>query len=414
MKSSKSFLISIFLTAFLDMLGIGIIIPVLPAVFYSKDALHFYHVQSATEIRWAYCLLMASYSFMLFFGAPILGTLSDRFGRKKIIQISLIGTAVGYALFSFALNLESITLLYLSRIIPGFFAGSLSVLFSAISDVSSPEDKPKNFALVGIAFGTGFVLGPAIGGILSDKTILSWFNLTTPFIFATCLAILNFLLVHFFFIETSTTFKKSKLTFFKGVENIKKAFSASNLRVLFSISFLSTLGFSFFTQFFSVFMFQKFGCSQKTIGLIFGWVGLWIIFTQGFILRRLVVKYQPSEIVSKTMLFMGLGIIAMAFPNAIWGILVCNVVVAISQGLNSPNLLSLVSKQAKPEQQGEIMGINQSMQSVGQFIPPLIVAIFGENLTSFPIIIAGIFIVIAWMVFILFYHNKPVHDQAIH
>lgn len=406
MKANKSFLISIFLTAFLDMLGIGIIIPVLPAVFYSKDALHFTNIHSTNEIRWAYCLLMASYSFMLFFGAPILGTLSDRYGRKRIIQVSLVGTAIGYALFSFAIQNESLVLLYLSRLIPGFFAGSLSVLFSAISDVSSSEDKPKNFALVGIAFGLGFVLGPAIGGILSDKTILSWFNLTTPFIFTTCLALLNLVLVHFFFVETSKTFQHSKITFFKGVDNIRKAFSAVNLRVLFSISFLSTLGFSFFTQFFSVFMFQKFGCSQKAIGLIFGWVGLWIIFTQGFILRRLLPKYQPSEIISKTMLFMGLGIIAMSFPNAIWGILICNVVVAISQGLNSPNLLSLVSKQARPEQQGEIMGINQSMQSVGQFIPPMIVAIFGEKLVSFPIILGGGFVVLAWAIFVFLYNKK--------
>jgi DHA1 family tetracycline resistance protein-like MFS transporter len=141
------------------MLGVGIIIPVIPAVFYSRTALHFSQIHNANELRWAYCSLMASFSFMLFFGAPILGTLSDRFGRKKIIQASLIGTAIGYSLFSFAVHSESLLLLFLSRIIPGFFAGSLSVLFSAISDISSPDDKPKNFALIWIAFGIGFLFG---------------------------------------------------------------------------------------------------------------------------------------------------------------------------------------------------------------------------------------------------------------
>jgi DHA1 family tetracycline resistance protein-like MFS transporter len=103
----------------------------------------------------------------------------------------------------------------------------------------------------------------------------------------------------------------------------------------------------------------------------------------------------------------------MAIPNAVWGILICNVVVAISQGLNSPNLLALVSKQANPEQQGEIMGINQSMQSVGQFIPPIIVAIFGENATSFPIILGGILIVLAWTIFVFFYNKKHSDDKVI-
>lgn len=106
---------------------------------------------------------MAAFPFMQFFGAPILGGLSDRFGRKRVIMVSMIGTALGYSLFSLALYQQSLIILFLSRLIPGFFGGSLSVLFSAISDVSEPEDKPKNFALIGMAFGLGFIFGPLLG-----------------------------------------------------------------------------------------------------------------------------------------------------------------------------------------------------------------------------------------------------------
>jgi len=253
--NNKSFLISIFLTAFIDMLGVGIIIPILPAVFYSKDALHF-GFTSESEIRWSYCMLLASFSMMLFIGAPILGSLSDRYGRKKILLMSIIGTAVGYALFSVAIHIQSLALLYISRIIPGFFAGSLSVLFSSISDISSDSDKPKNFALVGIAFGLGFVFGPMIGGLLSDKSIVSWFSLDTPFVFTTLLCILNMLLVYFRFRETNTRYTTAKINLLKGIDNVRTAFTSPNLNTLFSISFLLTLGFGFFTQFFAVYMFR--------------------------------------------------------------------------------------------------------------------------------------------------------------
>ena len=401
--NNKKFLTSIFLTAFIDMLGVGILIPIIPDIFLSANHLHFSGLNSPSEYKWAYCLLMASFSMMVFVGAPILGTLSDRYGRKKIIQSSLLGQVIGYAFFALALKTENIYLLFGSRLFAGFFAGSLSVLFSAISDISTQEDKPKNFGLVGMAFGLGFVLGPALGVILSLEKYCSLFTIYTPFIFTSCLALGNFFFVNRTFVETCQSFQQQPITFLKGVQNIYKAFTSNHLKLLFSISFFNTLGFAFFTQFFSVFMIQKFQTNREVNGYIFLWVGIWIVITQGVILRRISGKISPSSIINKTMLTMGLGIIAMVFPNQIWGILICNLVVAISQGLNSPNLLTLVSRTALPEEQGEILGINQSMQALGNIIPPLIVGFFGENLQSFPIIAAGGFIIIAWAIFVLFY-----------
>lgn len=391
------------------MLGIGIIIPVIPAIFYAQDASHFAGITGEDKIRWTFCLLMAAFPFMQFFGAPVLGGLSDRFGRKKVIMVSMIGTALGYSLFSLALYQQSLVILFLSRLIPGFFGGSLSVLFSAISDVSEPADKPKNFALIGMAFGLGFIFGPLLGGILSDSSHCSWFDLTTPFLFTAALSITNFILVWWRFQETLDIKKYTKITFLKGIENVKKAFTSLNLRTLFTITFLNTLGFSFYTQFFSVFMYEKFHSTTSEVGYIFGWVGFWLVFTQGFLIRKLNPSLAPASIVSKTMLVIGLGIIAMVFPSTIVGILVLNFFLALAQGLNSPNLLTLVSGQAQPEQQGEILGINQSMQSLAQIIPPLVVAIFGKNLTTFPFVFGGSMIVLGWLIFVLVF-NKKSHD----
>lgn len=388
------------------MLGIGIIIPVIPAIFYGQETSHFAGLVDENVIRWTFCLLIASFPFMQFFGAPILGGMSDRYGRKPIIMLSMIGTAVGYSLFTQALYQQSIFILFLSRLIPGFFGGSLSVLFSSISDVSSPSDKPKNFALIGMAFGLGFILGPVIGGIFSNASYCSWFNLTTPFVLATFLSLLNFVLVGLRFQETLSVKKHTKITFYKGVQNVKIAFTTANLRTLFSVTFLNTLGFSFYTQFFSVYMFEKFHSDTSEVGLIFGWVGFWLVFTQGFLIRKLNPSFSPIDIVSKTMLIIGLGIMCIVVPNALWGILVVNFCLAIAQGLNSPNLLTLVSGHAQTDQQGEILGINQSMQSLAQMIPPLIVAIFGKNLLLFPFVFGGSMTVLAWIIFILRFKKK--------
>jgi DHA1 family tetracycline resistance protein-like MFS transporter len=390
------------------MLGIGIIIPVIPAIFYAQDASHFAGIIGEDKIRWTFCLLMAAFPFMQFFGAPILGGLSDRFGRKRVIMVSMIGTALGYSLFSLALYQQSLVILFLSRLIPGFFGGSLSVLFSAISDVSEPADKPKNFALIGMAFGLGFIFGPLLGGVLSDSSQCSWFDLTTPFLFTAALSITNFILVWWRFQETLDIKKYTRITFLKGIENVKKAFTSLNLRTLFTITFLNTLGFSFYTQFFSVFMYEKFHSNTSEVGYVFGWVGFWLVFTQGFLIRKLNPSLAPATIVSKTMLVIGLGIIAMVFPSTIVGILVLNFFLALAQGLNSPNLLTLVSGQAKPEQQGEILGINQSMQSLAQIIPPLVVAIFGKNLTTFPFVFGGSMIVLGWLIFVFIFNKKKI------
>jgi DHA1 family tetracycline resistance protein-like MFS transporter len=187
---------------------------------------------------------------------------------------------------------------------------------------------------------------------------------------------------------------------------VKKAFTALNLRTLFTITFLNTLGFSFYTQFFSVFMYEKFQSNTSEVGYIFGWVGFWLVFTQGFLIRKLNPSLAPATIVSKTMLIIGLGIIAMVFPATIVGILVLNFFLALAQGLNSPNLLTLVSGQAQPEQQGEILGINQSMQSLAQIIPPLVVAIFGKNLATFPFAFGGSMIILGWLIFVLVFNKK--------
>ena len=191
----KAPLLTIFLTVFLDMLGVGIVIPVIAPLLLdpSHNMLSVDYTVEARTILLGF--LIAAYPLAQFFGAPMLGALSDRFGRKKLLFISLIGTFAGYILFATAILEQNIYLLFFSRLLDGFTGGNISIALSAISDSSDEKSKAKNFGIVGAAFGLGFILGPYIGGKLADPGIVSWFNASTPFWFAAILTAVNLLFV---------------------------------------------------------------------------------------------------------------------------------------------------------------------------------------------------------------------------
>ena len=255
MEKKKSSIGTIFFTVFLDLLGLGIIIPILPALL--LDPVHgilpmTYSFSTRTLI---YGFLIASYPLAQFFGAPILGSLADQKGRKKLLLLSLIGTVVGYVIFILGILEGNLYLLFLGRIVDGFTGGNIAIAQSAIADVSTKETKSRNFGLIGMAFGLGFIIGPYIGGKLSDSTIVSWFTYATPFYLTIMLATINVVLVILNFPETLVTKRIVKVNLFTGFSNIKKAFTFKELRVMFLVVFLLTVGFQFFyTVFPSVFV----------------------------------------------------------------------------------------------------------------------------------------------------------------
>lgn len=407
----RSPLLPIFLTVFIDLLGIGIIIPVLPALFFGPNATLLGPEVSYQNRSVIYGLLIASYPLMQFFGAPVLGALSDRYGRKPMLMLSLAGTLIGYVLFAMAVERSLLLLLFLSRMLPGFTGGNISIVLSSVADVSDADDpgsRARNFGLVGMAFGLGFILGPTIGGLLADKTVVSWFTPATPFYFTALITFINILLVQFRFGETLRERRDSVVSLFTGFRNIGKSFADPQLRGIFSVVLLLSLGFTFFTQFFSVFLIGKFGYTEKNIGLLFGWIGLWLTFTQGFTVRILSRRFASESVLRYSIVLLAVALGALLLPEKGWMFFILNPFVATFQGITAPNLTSVVSGQVGRERQGEILGINQSMMSLGQAIPPVVAGYINAIDKNLPIIAAATLTIIGWAVYMsVFRGGKP-------
>lgn len=401
-------LATIFLTVFIDLLGVGIIIPVLAPLFLDPMSgilpVDYQAVFFTRQLLLG--LLISAYPLAQFFGAPILGAMSDRFGRRRVLLLSLIGTCIGYLFFGSGIALASIVILFISRIVDGFTGGNISIALSAIADISDPKEKAKNFGLIGMAFGLGFILGPYIGGKLADPTLVSWFTHSTPFWFAALLTLVNIFLVMFRFPETLKNRINTPISALTGFRNIAKACRMQNLRTMFIVVFLLTIGFNFFTQFFQVYLIEKFNYTIGDIGNLFAYIGLWIAFAQGFVTRIIGKKFSPQQIMSVSCVVLSAALLVLIIPDKSIALLFILPFVAVSNGLTQPNSTAIISNLSDRKSQGEILGINQSIQSLGMAIPPVIAGMIVTIDKVLPIFLASCFVFLAWIVFLFFFNGK--------
>nr|ALV85564.1 major facilitator superfamily protein [uncultured bacterium pA1] len=407
LQGPKRSIAPVIFTVFLDLLGFGIVIPILAPLFLDRG-IGILAPDTPFGVRTAILgALISIFSVMQFFGAPVFGALSDRYGRKPMLLLALGGTLVGYLCFAWGITTRNLALLFFGRALDGFMGGSISIANSAIADVSDAASKPRNFGLVGMAFGLGFILGPFIGGKLGDPSVAPWFTYATPFWFAAGLTVLNILLVAVRFAETNMNRRHTPVSAFTGFRNLAKAFRMKNLRTLLLTVFLLGFGFNFFTQFFQVFMVEKFAYAQSQIGDIFAYIGLWVVITQGTLTGRLAKRHPPARILEYSMLALGLSLPLLLVPRHAAILYAILPFIAVANGLTMPNTTSLVSGAAGPESQGEVMGLQQSIQAVAQAAPPLISGFVVALHVNLPIMISSLSVLAAWAVFMLFFERRP-------
>ena len=409
MNKKKATLAVIFFTIFLDLVGNGILVPVVPQLFANPDS-PYYLLLPGVPIKYGFILLgflIASFPIAQFFAAPILGELSDIYGRKKVLAVSLFGTFFSYLLFAFGVVIHNIPLLFIARIIDGATGGNISVAQASIADISTNEDRAKNFGMIGAAYGLGFIIGPFLGGVLSNSGYISWFTMSTPFWFAAILSLMNAIFIIFFFTETHTVLSKKVIEWGKSLKHVYSAFTMKGLRVLFTTNYLYWSGFTFFATFFSVFLIDRFNFDQGDIGNYFAYAGIWIVLTQAVVARYISGKFSEVSILRWTLPLSAFFILLYYLPDSVMGLLLIVPFFAIANGLVMANLPALISRRASKDTQGEVLGINASVQALAQTAPPILSGFIAAMLApETPVFIAGVLIVIAGLFFIAIVKNN--------
>jgi len=359
----RSPLFIILTTVFIDLVGFGIVIPVLP--FYAEGTKF-----NATPRMVG--LLFASYSVMQLIFSPILGGLSDKYGRRPVLLVSIIGTGIGFLIIGFA---ETLPMLFLGRILDGITGGNISTAQAYIADITTKENRATGMGMIGAAFGVGFVFGPAIGGILSR-----W-GIYVPFLFAAGLCFANAILLYFRLPETVTAQRppENRAARGRGFGQLFKAIKEPSLAFVLTIYFLFIVSFSIMTSSFSFYTMFRFGYDAQHTGLLFAYVGIIAIVIQGGLIGRLVKRFGELPLIITGALCFAISLFAIPFvgpaAGGLAGLLIGGGVFSMGNSLATPALLGLASKNAPPDQQGSILGVTQSVASLARALGPSLQAL---------------------------------------
>jgi len=359
----RSPLIVIFTTVFIDLVGFGIVIPVLP--FYAEGTIF-----NATPRTVG--LLFASYSIMQLIFSPVLGGLSDKHGRRPVLLLSIIGTGIGFLVLGFA---KTLFMLFVGRILDGITGGNISTAQAYIADVTTQENRAKGMGLIGAAFGIGFIFGPAIGGILSQ-----W-GVHVPFLFAGALCFANALLLYFTLPETVTADHpaKNRAGGGRSFRHVLESLKQPRLAFVLIIYFLFVVAFSIMTTSFSLYTMFRFGYDAQHTGYLFAYVGLIAVVIQGGLIGRLVKRFGELPLVIFGALCFAISLFAVPFVGPAAGglaaLLVGGGVFSMGNSLATPALTSLASKTAGPDKQGVVLGVTQSVASLARAVGPTLAAV---------------------------------------
>lgn len=346
-------LLTIFLIVFIDLLGFGLILPLLPYIAEKYSA-------SPVTIG----LLTATYSLFQFLAGPVLGRLSDRFGRRKILILSQLGSVAGYILLGLT---HSLPLLFLARIIDGATGGNISIAQAVMADLTDKKTRAKGMGLLGAAFGLGFMLGPALGGFLSR------YGFALPAFFAAGVGIITTITTALFLQETVNlkTAKTNPRTRFSWA-NLRQILTTRPISDLIITFFLLSLAFSGMQGIYALFVQVKFGWGPTEMGYLFGLVGIVAIISQLKILPALLTRFgeRTTLTISVPLLATGFGLVSIA-PN-VTIMLLANTLIPIGNTLANPTITAIATESIPPDEYGETLGILQSAGSLGRIYGPII------------------------------------------
>jgi MFS transporter, DHA1 family, tetracycline resistance protein len=365
-----------------DMLGFALIVPLL--TFFADSF-------GATAFQTG--LLVSSYAAMQMVSAPFLGRLSDRFGRKPVFLISIFGTSVGFLILGAA---NSLWILFASRILSGLTAGNISVAQAYIADITDEKNRARGMGMFGAAFGIGFILGPALGGVLSQ------FGFAVPALAAAGLAFLNLLAVTFWLPESLTEERRAELSNHKKADlsfsSLFRALQRPRVGPLLWIRFGFAIAFNSFQTVFPLYVLKRFGLGAGQTGYILAYIGIVLVIMQGGLIGPLSARYRESDLLAAFLAFSWVGLTSWALAPTVPFLLVAMLPLAIGAGSFNALINSAISKSVSREEVGGMLGFGSGLESFTRVVMPAIASyllgVYGTSVPGWMASIVMMFVVV--------------------
>ena len=387
-------LFSVILVVFIDLLGFSLILPLLP--YFAKT----FQADSFTT-----GLLVASYAVAQLIGAPLLGRLSDRFGRRPILLVSVFGTFLGFLLLGFA---NALWMLFVSRIIDGLTGGNLSIAQAYITDVTDAKSRSQGLGMIGAAFGFGFIIGPVAGGLLSQ-----W-GYAVPAFAAAVLSLANLVLIYAWLPESLTvemrearggSAKRPPVTFGALLTALKRPFSGS----LLVTRFFFGLAFAILQTIFSLYALLKFNLNARDTGLVLAYIGVLAVITQGFLVGRISNKIREDILIVICVGVMSITLLGWGFAPSLPILLVILAPNAVAGGMLNTLLSSTLTKAVEPHEIGGILGLSASIESSTRIIAPALAGFLLQQVGYWaPGLVGGIIMAGLFVYVMVTLYNHPI------